>query len=700
MNKTSNVGPVPPLPEPVPLAPDEPTVASTAATTAATAATLSPSLIFPFFRSLRCGCYLINYTPINSLFVSYDGTLRVECHTNGRTASGDLYQRPTIVLTPTAGFPPLGPSPLLGAPPNPAAGIPILARSRYRYYLRVTKILEFFTLGNSFTLGFERYRFTAPNTWTNDGTFTAVMTWAPAPPGFPSTGDYLVGDVKNAAGAIVGRLSMGWVSKYLRKATIEIDRVSASEAPLNNGSGIGWKEVFDSIDWELKLDVSDSNVAAPSGDSWSDAEMHAAMLARRAATNLDKEWRYHILAVKMLDSTPRGIMYDAGGTDSNNVPREGVGISSHWVIPNSSPWGTVKGQRFGTAAKPYFRTAVHETGHAMGLFHNTVDNGYMNTTDVIAGSCPTTFPSCIKWGYAANDQKRLRHYPDIFVRPGGTAFGTASETTPAISPTDSIVDVSQLEFRVTPLLETVPLGAPVRVNLELTNPTDQPVLAPETLNMKYGFVSGRVVDSSGTARTFSPLVLCVEEQPLTALEPGQSVKQSLTLLRGREGALFGGPGLHTIIVDVRWTARGIDYEVSDSTTVLVTAAVDEQHAQAARKVLSTPDVLLTLVLGGDHMQDGIDAFDAALQTTELRPHFAYLEAKRLSQTFFDRKADMKAAANLIDEQTVMSSAEVKKAAAMAKSGGDATSRKKLAEKLKGRKKQYDDSDVQAALDEI
>ena len=201
------------------------------------------------------------------------------------------------------------------------------------------------------------------------------------------------------------------------------------------------------------MDVSDPNVAEPSGESWSDAEMHAAMLARRDASNLDAEWRYHVLAAHLLDSTPRGIMYDAFGTDSNNVPREGLGISSHWVIPNASPWGTVKSVRFGAAAAPYFRTAVHELGHAMGLFHNTVDNGFMNTTDVIAASCAATFPACIQWSFAADDQKRLRHYPDVFVRPGGTAFGTASTTTPAISPTDLTMS---LTFACRPMRNWMP----------------------------------------------------------------------------------------------------------------------------------------------------------------------------------------------------------------------------------------------------
>jgi hypothetical protein len=101
-----------------------------------------------------------------------------------------------------------------------------LPLARYRYYLRVTQILEGFTGAGGFMLGFEMYRFTAPITWANEGSFTAWMTWKPAPAGYSSSGDYLEGDVKDSSGAVVGGLTMGWVSKYLRKATVEVDHVS------------------------------------------------------------------------------------------------------------------------------------------------------------------------------------------------------------------------------------------------------------------------------------------------------------------------------------------------------------------------------------------------------------------------------------------------------------------------------------------
>lgn len=693
---------LPPLPEAVPAAPEEGGVEAAASSDDPTTSAITRALAlqpvpaglrFPPFhiRSLRCGCYLVNYKPKAGFFLTYDGTIRVECHSAGRTASGDLYQRPLIFIGPVlpeAVVQPLQPQPLqpqpspqpqpaavqphpalqpfavLGSGPNPAAGIPVFARNRYRYYLRITQLLEFFTLGNGFTLGFEMWRFTAPNTWTNEGSFTALMTWKTAPTGYPSPGDYLEGDVKNSSGTVVGRLTMGWVSQYFRKATIEIDTVAGSEVPLNNGAGVTWNSIFDQVGWDINVQVSELNVAPPSGDSWSDAELHAAMLAHRAATNLDKEWRYHLLAVRLLDSTPRGIMYDAFGTDSNNVPREGLGISSHWVIPNSSPWGTVKGMRFGAAAAPYFRTAVHELGHAMGLYHNTVDNGFMNTTDVIASSCPATFPACIKWAFADDDLKRLRHYPDVYVRPGGTAFGTASTTTPAISPTDLTETAEGLELRVSPVMAALPLGAPVRVDLELRNAGNQPAVVPERLSLKGGFVRGTVTDPSGNSRIFSSIIGCLDEQPMRTLAPGESIGDSLTLLRGPDGALFPAPGPHRVTVEVRWNVQGIDRIVEGSADVIVTAAADRAHAEAALKVLSSPDALLTLALGGDHLTDGVEAIGAALANPVLRPHYAYIEAKRRAERFGQRGPDPGAGKLL--EGCVMSDAEKRKAARLFK----------------------------------
>jgi hypothetical protein len=615
-------------------------------------------------KSLRAGCHLLRYTPIQRAgalqSIHYDGTLRIERQSpTSVTASGDLYVHQTTVAWP--GSRPLGT--LKPTEPNPAVGIPIFSRKNYRYYVRVTKILEGSTITRGFTLGFELHRFDhSTKRWTKEGPFTAKMTWAAAPPGYPATSDYLIGDVTRATGAVAGRITMGWISKYLRKATLEIDRVAAAEAPLDNGAGIDYRDVYGAVGWDVTIDVSDSNVTEPSGEFWSDAEMHATMLARRDSADLDREWRYHLICVRRLDSTDRGIMYDAYGGDSNNIPREGAGLSSHWTIPNTSTWGAVRGQRFGTAPAPYFRTAIHEIGHAMGLYHNAIDNGFMHTTPDIAANAspPQQFPDNIQWAFSPDDRKRLRHLPDIWVRPGGTAFGTDYSTTP-ISPTDSIEEAEGLILAVKPLLAAVPIGAPVRVEFTITNDTGQPLPIPASLNMKGGAVRGRVVDPGGTVRTFWPLVRCIEEEEIATIAPGETVGDSLTLLRGAEGALFASPGAHRVIVDVEWSLGEARIRLSGEAGVMITAPVNDGHAEAALKVLTSPDALLTLVIGGDHLDDGIEAIHAALDSPILEPHFAYIEAKRVGRRFGEREADIDAASQLLNSETVVSPREARKA---------------------------------------
>ncbi|KFZ22991.1 hypothetical protein V502_02539 [Pseudogymnoascus sp. VKM F-4520 (FW-2644)] len=221
------------------------------------------------FRILRPGAWLVNYQSVRSPYVAYDGTIRLEDIAGGKRASGDLYQRPTIRIPSPA---PRG-TPIMLPSPNPSNGIPIQPISKYRYYLRVTKILDPSIPDQPADLGLEMYLFTPSSsgagTWsTSPVKCTAAMTWMMGPIGYPSPGDYVEGDLKSdSGGAVLGRLKMGWISEFYRKVTVEIDTVAESEAPLKSGTGHDWVTVGRDAGYELKLDLSDCNVTPPSGES-------------------------------------------------------------------------------------------------------------------------------------------------------------------------------------------------------------------------------------------------------------------------------------------------------------------------------------------------------------------------------------------------------------------------------------------------
>ena len=378
---------------------------------------------------------------------------------------------------------------------------------------------------------------------------------------------------------------------------------------------------------------------------------------------LDLDWRYHILCVRRIDETERGIMYDASSADTNNTPREGLAIASDWVYPADPVWGELQNVRFGDDPDTYFRTAVHELGHALGLYHNAADNGFMNTTDVIARRArpERPFPKNIRWAFHPDDEKRLRHMPDAWVRPGGIQFGEDYSVAPIAA--DDLFELPDgLRLDVRPLIEVLPLGAPARIEFALTNVSDGPVLAPTNLSLRGGTVRGKVIDPAGTVRTFLPLVRCVESQPVALLPPGGVISHSATLIRGPQGALFPGAGLYSVVVEVQWDEGNLRRGMTAAASLLVTAAETHQQAQVAFDILSTPDTLLTIAASSS-ASAGVDPIERAVSDPTLGPHYAWLDAKRLL-----RSARPAASNEVLDKLAqwdhVMSSAERRKASEM------------------------------------
>src|SRR5207237_7343503 len=130
-------------------------------------------------------------------------------------------------------------------------------------------------------------------------------------------------------------------------------------------------------------------------------------------------------------------------------------------------------------------------------------------------------------------------------------------------------------------------------------------------------------------RTFWPLKKCVEDDETKTLPDNGSLSHSITLLRGSQKALFPMAGIHQIRVTAIWQRDGKRVFAEGRTSVQITPAADDLHRAAAFKILATPDTLLSLAIGGDHLVEGNNAVRAAIGNPILRRHFAVVEAKRL-----------------------------------------------------------------------
>ena len=332
-----------------------------------------------------------------------------------------------------------------------------------------------------------------------EGALTAMMAPAAGARGFSVTGTTTL---RRRCGIDAGRRDNwpidDWVScrPILRKATVEIDRVPVAELPLDNGAGASLAEQFSTSSagisrWSSATAMSRSRAANPGIEPKAHAAMRAKARARPTSTpnGATTFWLCGglISTLQGPDQTQfeelngeRGFMYDDGAA---TLPREGFMVASYWLASRTrTRGGPVRGMRAGETVT-YFRTAVHELGHAMGLDHNCRrTTALMNIRRTIIAenslqTPATPFPdNMLVVVSLADDEHRLRHWPDLIVRPGGSGAEVFSGETVARS-TPFKSDQPQVGRRRRSCA-AVPLGAPVRINLSLTNVTGEAVRPP------------------------------------------------------------------------------------------------------------------------------------------------------------------------------------------------------------------------------
>lgn len=637
-----------PVAEPLDETGDDPQTAATATT----AATLTPVVASPFCKiNLREGCYRITFQPKTGTSV-FHGSMRVEKQGSKNIISGDLYR----FLNPIISLPAsVATAAIVAERPASASifalplTIPVYARNKYHSYLKVTAIklppepvlsaLVLTTAKCEFTLTAQEYVYTQPPPGQFNGTFPPapgtrtvkiVLSNAVAPPGYTSV--YFEGKLFEGTSE-KGTFKMGWVSSSFRRATVEIDTLKGAVPPVAvpalSGSGTeDFKTVFKTAGWDLNVIYDQKDIPVPPGinakDCWTSANLHALMVAnRKAGTDLDKEWRFHLIVVPAKMGCSRGVMYD-----QIDVPREGAASFSDDGYPtsHSSNFGAAANKMQREIPRAYLRSASHELGHGFNQIHQEqeggADNSIMTTTpsvaDVLGGPAtgqPGVFPTNIKLGFNDHVRNHLIHFPDPTVRPGGMTFGSGhSSVVPSADQDRHYFSPDDLELTVEGQQKQIALGEPLQLVWELKNNSQNPIPAPNDISTEALYANITVINPNGVIKNMPPFVILCEAAKIQDLPPGDSVRSTSRVYWSSRGFAFERTGRHIIEVHAVWSIAGVPFGVRGRTDVWVNYPQSSNDNDVA-STLMHPEVGMYVALGGgDHLQTAVERLTRAFSS--------------------------------------------------------------------------------------
>lgn len=595
---------------------------------------LFPDKIAPIPRiNLKQGCYRISYIPNSPSLFTYSGTMRVDKTENTTTVSGDLYSFSLLILE-AALFSKKSLSvselPIFEFFPGyfKKLGIPIYPRKNYNSYLQVTdinfvwfpKVLfksskrNLSIINPHIEMTIDEWVYNKPIAGSFNGSFDSapartikVLLYPKAAPSGYS-GPYFEGSVYE--GRIKkGKFTMGWVSKYFRKAKIEMDSVTGTTVPQSvpNAAGTENEDIrtaFQDAGWDVMISVDQTNLQVPTGQNtnncWPNATSHAFMLNNRNPnTNLDKEWKVHLFSAPAGAGCFFGIIHDQIGDH-----REGSVVFPNSTFSNNTNFGTAAGQQLGAIARAYLRTAIHEIGHAFNLQHTILpgqppaDNSIMTQTgplgNVIANA-GGTFPGSIILQFNDNDKHHLNHFPDPAIRPGAMNWqaGYPGLSSGVFAP-EADVDfveygIDELELKLTLNTNQIKLGEPLPLTWKIMNNSKETISIPDEISLESQHAYISVIDPDGNLTRVTPFTIEEGEGNYQNLESGKESEAKTNLFWSSFGFAFKKPGRHIVDVTVAWqddneitrgvkqtTSIWVDYPISDEDNKVASLLLDNQ----------------------------------------------------------------------------------------------------------------------------
>jgi hypothetical protein len=342
------------------------------------------------------------------------------------------------------------------------------------------------------------------------------------------------------------------------------------------------EKVYQRSGFDVSISPGASQLPNPVGGTWSDMEMHDAMVSFWSHFANKAQWAMWVLFARRHETGTSlgGIMFDDIGPNH----RQGTALFYDSFIANApagdpNPAAWVKRMKFWTA--------VHEMGHAFNLAHSWQKalgtpwvplvnepeaRSFMNYPYNVTGGQSAFFAN-FEFGFSKQELLFMRHAPGRFVRMGDADwFDNHGFQQASLHPEPPL----SLEIRVNRARASYEFLEPVVVELKLKNISTEPQIVDENVLTTLDGITIAIKRQGSPARQHIPFAhYCMKATP-RVLQPGESIYASTYLSAGLKGAAIAEPGrylvqgaLHTPAGDIvspplvlRVTpARGYDEEL-------------------------------------------------------------------------------------------------------------------------------------------
>ena len=354
-------------------------------------------------------------------------------------------------------------------------------------------------------------------------------------------------------------LSATWISSAMRVLGIEVDLEQALNVLPSydfNGRTVTVDSCLEDAGFEIsRVGERDMIPFAPS-QGWDLSQLYGLMTTFADIPLTRQAWALNLMLLSESDRPGlSGIMFDSGGVESGDLPRQGAAVFQNTIM--NHPAGL---------ARKMIQTSVHELGHALNLAHrferevNRADSTSFMNYDwrYRGGGQSTSFWNDFQFTFDDDELRFLRHAPWPNVVPGGAGFRTIrywSEGGGGYSPYRQEIPTTDLSLSLeAPGDGIYAFAQPVTMTVNLTNNTSQPMDLPRFLldpKGSYLQVSTRKLDSGPTADAapFHPIAERYYDMPEAVADvvpSGGVMSDNLNLTFGATGFSFAQPGTYEV----------------------------------------------------------------------------------------------------------------------------------------------------------